>query len=56
MSIPRISICVPTRDICSAEFTHSLVKMVGHFCTHFVGKGQAEIIELFDLGTLLLVI
>jgi hypothetical protein len=51
--IPRIAICVPTRDLCSAEFTHSLVKMVGRFCTHFVGSGQAEIIELFDLGTLL---
>ncbi|MGB3830884.1 MAG: hypothetical protein WA975_03360 [Mesorhizobium sp.] len=51
--IPRISICVPTRDLTAAEFTHSLVKMVGRFCTHFVGKGQAEIIELFDLGTLL---
>jgi hypothetical protein len=51
--IPRIAVCVPTRDLTAAEFTHSLVKMVGRFCTHFVGKGQAEIIELFDLGTLL---
>lgn len=51
--IPRIGICVPTRDLVAADFTHCLVKMVGHFCTHFVGKEQAEIVELFDMGTLL---
>lgn len=53
MTIPRISICVPTRDLCNSDFTHSWVKMVAHFCTHFVGRGQAEIINLMDLGTLL---
>lgn len=51
--IPRIAICVPTRDLCSSDFTHSYVKMVAHFCTHFVGKGQAETIQLMDMGTLL---
>lgn len=53
MTIPRIAICVPTRDLCSADFCHSYVKMVAHFCTHFVGKGQAETIQLMDMGTLL---
>jgi hypothetical protein len=53
MTIPRISICVPTRDLCNSEFSHSYVKMVAHFCTHFVGKRQAEIINLMDIGTLL---
>lgn len=51
--IPRIAICVPTRDLCSSDFTHSYVKMVGHFCTHFVGRGQAETVQLMDMGTLL---
>jgi hypothetical protein len=53
MTIPRIAICVPTRDLCNADFTHSYVKMVAHFCTHFVGKGQAETVQLMDMGTLL---
>src|SRR5690606_11691015 len=51
--IPRIAICVPTRDLCNADFAHSYVKMVAHFCTHLVGKGQAETIQLMDMGTLL---
>ena len=53
MTIPRISVCVPTRDLCNSDFSHSYVKMVAHFCTHFVGRGQAEIINLMDIGTLL---
>ena len=51
--IPRIGVCVPTRDLTSADFTWSLAKMIGHFATHFVGEGQAEIVSLFDCGTLL---
>lgn len=51
--IPRIAIAVPTRDLAASEMAHSWVKMVAHFCTHFVGKGQADIINLTDLGTLL---
>lgn len=50
---PKVAICVPSRDLMASEFTHSWVKMVAHFCTHFVGTGQAEIINLVDLGTLL---
>lgn len=51
--IPKIAICVPTRDLTASEMAHSWVKMVAHFCTHFVGTGQADIINLTDLGTLL---
>lgn len=51
--IPRIALCTPTRDICSAEFNHSVEKMIGHFATNFIATGQAETVTLTDVGTLL---
>lgn len=51
--IPRIAICMPTRDTVAAECTMSLMKLYGHFCTRFVATGQAEAMFLTDLGTLL---
>jgi hypothetical protein len=50
---PVIAICVPTRDLCASEFTHSWVKLVAHFCTNYVATGKADIINLMDCGTLL---
>lgn len=50
---PRIAICVPTRDLCAAEFAKCLADMVGQFCTRYVGSGQAELTTIVDLGTLL---
>lgn len=51
--IPRIAICMPTRDLVAAESMMSAMKLYGHFCTRFVATGQAEAMFLTDLGTLL---
>lgn len=51
--IPRIAICMPTRDLVAAECMMSAMKLYGHFCTRFVATGQAEAMFLTDLGTLL---
>ena len=51
--IPRIAICMPTRDTVSAECMMSAMKLYGRFCTRYVATGQAEIMFLTDLGTLL---
>jgi hypothetical protein len=52
-TIPRIAICMPTRDLVAAECMMSAMKLYGRFCNHFVATGQAEVMFLTDLGTLL---
>lgn len=51
--IPRIALCTPTRDVVNAEFYQAAMRMYGRFCTHYVATGQADIMHLTDLGTLL---
>ncbi len=53
MSVPSFAICIPTRDLCTSQFTKCLVDMVGRFCTRFVADGQANLTTIVDLGTLL---
>lgn len=53
MSLPRIALGIPTRDLCAAPFTKCLADMVGHFTKNFVATGQAELTTIIDLGTLL---